>query len=207
MHKNGQTVKEGASYTRVVNGLRWEDGDWKLSGQATLAALAAAQKEGQPKMAAPGDAAFKRQGGRRSGRRREVAARGRTPWALAAVFGVSVVAGPQPARADGVIGDVIDGACQISLGQIIGSGTGNPAACANGAANLCDKIGEVTEKKIKVRASTPANGSAVADGSSRPPCTDWPATAASIARRQGHRPTRWDQKSLRKSSGVTMRAR
>ncbi|MFE7443798.1 hypothetical protein ACFU7X_25495 [Streptomyces chartreusis] len=73
--------------------------------------------------------------------------------ALTVAFGVSVVAAPQPARADGVISDVVDGACQISsgpiLGAIIGSGTGSPSTGANAAANLCDKIGEATEKKIK----------------------------------------------------------
>ncbi|MFE7443799.1 hypothetical protein ACFU7X_25500 [Streptomyces chartreusis] len=62
VQKNGETAKEASSYTRVVNGLRWEDGDWKLSGQATQAALTAAQQDGQPKMAAPGDEAFNRAG-------------------------------------------------------------------------------------------------------------------------------------------------
>ncbi|MFE2314125.1 hypothetical protein ACFXC8_13180 [Streptomyces sp. NPDC059441] len=56
--KDGETAKESNSYTRVVNGAVWENGDWKLSGAATKTALAAAQKGTQPKMVAPGDAAF-----------------------------------------------------------------------------------------------------------------------------------------------------
>ncbi|MGN9763085.1 hypothetical protein [Streptomyces sp. SD31] len=58
VQKDGETAKEAGSYTRVVNGATWEDGDWKLSGAATQRALSAAQSQTQPKMVAPGDAAF-----------------------------------------------------------------------------------------------------------------------------------------------------
>jgi hypothetical protein len=58
VQKDGETAKEQSSYSRVVNGAIWEDGDWKLSGKVTQAALATAQKETQPQMVAPGDAAF-----------------------------------------------------------------------------------------------------------------------------------------------------
>lgn len=58
VQKSGETSKESSSYTRVVNGAVWEDGDWKLSGAATKTALATAEQETQPKMVAPGDAAF-----------------------------------------------------------------------------------------------------------------------------------------------------
>lgn len=58
VQKDGETAKEQSSYARVVNGAIWEDGDWKLSGKVTQAALESAQKETQPTMAAPGDAAF-----------------------------------------------------------------------------------------------------------------------------------------------------
>ncbi|MFE2644623.1 hypothetical protein ACFXDO_18960 [Streptomyces nigra] len=62
VRKNGETAKETSSYTRVVNGVRWEGGDWKLSGTVTQEALSAARKDGQPKMAAPGDEAFNEAG-------------------------------------------------------------------------------------------------------------------------------------------------
>jgi hypothetical protein len=58
VQKNGETAKEKASYTRVINGAVWENGDWKLSGKVTQDALAAAQQESQPTMVAPGDTAF-----------------------------------------------------------------------------------------------------------------------------------------------------
>ncbi|QIY73727.1 hypothetical protein HEP84_35850 [Streptomyces sp. RLB1-33] len=58
VQKDGETAKEAGSYSRVVNGATWEDGDWKLSGAVTQKALTAAQKATQPQMVAPGDAAF-----------------------------------------------------------------------------------------------------------------------------------------------------
>ncbi|MFI9801940.1 hypothetical protein [Streptomyces sp. NPDC052302] len=62
VRKDGETAEEASSYTRVVNGVRWEGGDWKLSGTVTQDALAAARRDGQPKMAAPGDEVFNRAG-------------------------------------------------------------------------------------------------------------------------------------------------
>ncbi|MFE0802681.1 hypothetical protein [Streptomyces sp. NPDC058812] len=55
--KAGETAKESVDYTRILNAVVWEDGDWKLSGAATQRAMGAAQKD-QPKIVAPGDAAF-----------------------------------------------------------------------------------------------------------------------------------------------------
>ncbi|MFI9801939.1 hypothetical protein [Streptomyces sp. NPDC052302] len=73
--------------------------------------------------------------------------------ALTMVFGVSAVVAAPPARADGIISDVADGACQISsgpiLGAIISGGGASPGAAADGVSSICDKIGEATEKKIK----------------------------------------------------------
>ncbi|WP_328418475.1 hypothetical protein OG542_40520 (plasmid) [Streptomyces violaceus] len=55
--KAGETAKESVDYTRIMNGVVWEDGDWMLSGTATQRALPDAQKD-EPKIVAPGDAAF-----------------------------------------------------------------------------------------------------------------------------------------------------
>ncbi|WP_309049640.1 hypothetical protein [Streptomyces sp.] len=55
--KKGELEKESTSYIRLLMGTRWEDGDWKLSGQAS----ADAQKQAgssKPGMAVPGDAQF-----------------------------------------------------------------------------------------------------------------------------------------------------
>ncbi|MGV9815890.1 hypothetical protein ACWDTQ_28770 [Streptomyces cellulosae] len=72
--------------------------------------------------------------------------------ALVAVFGVSVSA-PQPAAADGIIGDAIEGACRIGTGPILGTivkGTGQ----VGGIGGLtgwegCDAVGTVGEKAVK----------------------------------------------------------
>lgn len=77
--------------------------------------------------------------------------------ALVAVFGVSVVSVPQPARADGIIGDAIEGGCRIATGPILGTilgGSrpgGNPVSGVGGLAGsgLCDKVGDVGEKAVK----------------------------------------------------------
>jgi hypothetical protein len=78
--------------------------------------------------------------------------------ALVAVFGVSVVSAPQPARADGIIGDAIEGGCRIATGPILGTilggarPGGNPVSgpgSLTGMGNLCDKVGDAGEKKIK----------------------------------------------------------
>lgn len=58
VQKNGETAKEQASYTRTLAAARWQDGDWKLSVDATVRAQKKAQNQTEPKMAAPGDAKF-----------------------------------------------------------------------------------------------------------------------------------------------------
>ena len=55
--KAGETAKESVDYTRTLNAVVWEDGDWKLSGAVTQRALQDARKD-EPKIVAPGDAAF-----------------------------------------------------------------------------------------------------------------------------------------------------
>lgn len=59
--KGGETEKESVDYTRILNAVVWEDGDWRLSGTATQRVLQDAQKNA-PKIAAPGDAAFNQAG-------------------------------------------------------------------------------------------------------------------------------------------------
>ncbi|MGC9478824.1 hypothetical protein ACP4I1_32375 [Streptomyces sp. WG4] len=59
--KAGETAKESVEYTRILNGVAWEDGDWRLSGAATQRAMGDAQKN-EPKIVAPGDAAFNEAG-------------------------------------------------------------------------------------------------------------------------------------------------
>lgn len=56
--KTGETAKESGSYTRTLAGTQWQDGDWKLTGQATQRAQQAVQGQTEPTMAAPGDEAF-----------------------------------------------------------------------------------------------------------------------------------------------------
>ncbi|MFJ7242636.1 hypothetical protein ACIQWB_36700 [Streptomyces olivaceus] len=56
--KAGETEKERLDYTRTLNAVVWEDGDWRLSGVATQRALQDVKKDGEPKIVAPGDAAF-----------------------------------------------------------------------------------------------------------------------------------------------------
>ncbi|MFJ2589676.1 hypothetical protein [Streptomyces sp. NPDC087538] len=56
--KNGESAKEAASYTRTLVGAQWENGDWKLTAAATMQAQQDAQAQSEPKMVAPGDAAF-----------------------------------------------------------------------------------------------------------------------------------------------------
>ncbi|QIY73728.1 hypothetical protein HEP84_35855 [Streptomyces sp. RLB1-33] len=73
--------------------------------------------------------------------------------ALVAVFGVAVSA-PQPAAADGIIGNGIEGACRIAtgpiLGTILGGGGKTPGSAGSiTGSNLCDKVGDAGEKKIK----------------------------------------------------------
>ncbi len=56
--KTGETAKESSSYTRTLNAVVWEDGDWKLSGAATTRAQQDAAKQTEPKIVAPGDEDF-----------------------------------------------------------------------------------------------------------------------------------------------------
>ncbi|MFF3958799.1 hypothetical protein ACFYY1_37185 [Streptomyces sp. NPDC001890] len=58
VQKNGEMKKETGSYTRTLAGAQWEDGDWKLTGDATARAQQDVQGQGQPRIVAPGDADF-----------------------------------------------------------------------------------------------------------------------------------------------------
>ncbi|MET7354210.1 hypothetical protein [Streptomyces mirabilis] len=58
VQKNGETAKESGSYTRTLAGAQWEDGDWKLTGDATARAQQDVQGQAQPHIVAPGDADF-----------------------------------------------------------------------------------------------------------------------------------------------------
>ncbi|MGN9763084.1 hypothetical protein [Streptomyces sp. SD31] len=77
--------------------------------------------------------------------------------ALVALFGFSVVSTPQPARADGVISDVIEGGCRLATGPVLGTilggnrPGGNPVSGVGGltGSGLCDKVGDVGEKAVK----------------------------------------------------------
>ncbi|MBV2155074.1 hypothetical protein [Kitasatospora sp. SUK 42] len=55
-NKGGEMVPEQTVYTMGILAAVWQDGDWKLSGQATKSAIA--QADQKPPIAAPGDAAF-----------------------------------------------------------------------------------------------------------------------------------------------------
>ncbi|GHI98175.1 hypothetical protein TPA0906_00410 [Streptomyces olivaceus] len=72
--------------------------------------------------------------------------------ALVAVFGVSVSA-PQPAAADGIIGDTIEGACRIGTGPVLGTilKTGGKFSGIGGltGSDMCDAIGDAGEKAVK----------------------------------------------------------
>ncbi|MFJ8896721.1 hypothetical protein ACIRCZ_19215 [Leifsonia sp. NPDC102414] len=73
--------------------------------------------------------------------------------ALVAVLGVSVVSAPQPARADGPIGNVIEGACRIGTGPVLGTilHTGGKLTGIGGltGSDMCDAVGDAGEKAIK----------------------------------------------------------
>lgn len=56
VQRAGETAEESVEYTRTLNAVVWEDGDWKLSGAATERALREAND--RPEIVAPGDAAF-----------------------------------------------------------------------------------------------------------------------------------------------------
>ncbi|MFH9820182.1 hypothetical protein [Streptomyces sp. NPDC017230] len=59
--KKGELEKESTSYIRLLMGARWEDGDWKLSGQASVDAQKQAGSS-KPGMAVPGDPQFNEYG-------------------------------------------------------------------------------------------------------------------------------------------------
>ncbi|MEV6147077.1 hypothetical protein [Streptomyces sp. NPDC051992] len=73
--------------------------------------------------------------------------------ALVAVFGVSVVSAPQPARADGIIGNTIEGACRFTTGPVLGTilHTGGKLTGVGGltGSDMCDAVGDAGEKAIK----------------------------------------------------------
>ncbi|MFD0253668.1 hypothetical protein ACFVGX_22440 [Streptomyces sp. NPDC127113] len=73
--------------------------------------------------------------------------------ALVAVLGVSVVSAPQPARADGIIGNTIEGACRVTTGPVLGTilKTGGKLTGIGGltGSDMCDAVGDAGEKAIK----------------------------------------------------------
>ncbi|MFE3601368.1 hypothetical protein [Streptomyces sp. NPDC059142] len=62
VQKNGEMAKESGSYTRTLAGAQWEDGDWKLTGDATARAQQDVQGQAQPQIVAPGDPEFNASG-------------------------------------------------------------------------------------------------------------------------------------------------
>ncbi|QDN84392.1 hypothetical protein [Streptomyces sp. RLB3-6] len=72
--------------------------------------------------------------------------------ALVAVFGVSVSA-PQPAAADGIISNTIEGACRIGIGPVLGTIMhvgGKPSGIGGlTGSDMCDAVGDVAAKALK----------------------------------------------------------
>ncbi|MFI1285142.1 hypothetical protein ACH4U5_31030 [Streptomyces sp. NPDC020858] len=58
VQKNGETKKEESSYTRTLLGVQWQDGDWKMTADATRRAQQDIAGQAQPPMVAPGDEEF-----------------------------------------------------------------------------------------------------------------------------------------------------
>uniref|UniRef100_UPI002F915464 hypothetical protein n=1 Tax=Streptomyces virginiae TaxID=1961 RepID=UPI002F915464 len=58
VQKNGETKKEESSYTRTLLGVQWQDGDWKMTSDATRRAQQDIAGQAQPPMVAPGDEEF-----------------------------------------------------------------------------------------------------------------------------------------------------
>ncbi|MFD7915156.1 hypothetical protein ACFV30_31285 [Streptomyces sp. NPDC059752] len=58
VQKNGETKTEESSYTRTLLGVQWQDGDWKLTAEATRQAQQDIAGQPQPPMVAPGDEEF-----------------------------------------------------------------------------------------------------------------------------------------------------
>ncbi|WP_189135167.1 hypothetical protein [Wenjunlia tyrosinilytica] len=67
--------------------------------------------------------------------------------ALVAVFGVSVSA-PQPAAADGIIGNTIEGVCLVGTGPVLGTILHTGIGGLTGS-DMCDAVGDAGEKAIK----------------------------------------------------------
>ncbi|MEW2498209.1 hypothetical protein AB0942_32435 [Streptomyces nodosus] len=72
--------------------------------------------------------------------------------ALVALVGVSVSA-PQPAAADGIISNAIEGACRVGTGPVLGTiiGTSGKLTGIGGltGSDMCDAVGEASAKAIK----------------------------------------------------------
>lgn len=58
VQKDGEMAKESTSYSRTLAGAQWMDGDWRLTGAATVRAQQAVLGRAQPTIAAPGDPRF-----------------------------------------------------------------------------------------------------------------------------------------------------
>ncbi|MFE5974359.1 hypothetical protein ACFQ64_19625 [Streptomyces sp. NPDC056460] len=58
VQKNGETEREKGSYTRTLLAVQWQDGDWKLTGPATMRAMKATEGKPKPEIVAPGDAEY-----------------------------------------------------------------------------------------------------------------------------------------------------
>ncbi|GAA1605853.1 hypothetical protein GCM10009731_66270 [Streptomyces globosus] len=58
VQKNGEMAKEESSYTRTLVAAQWQDGDWKLTTEATKRALQAPESQDKPAIVAPGDEEF-----------------------------------------------------------------------------------------------------------------------------------------------------
>ncbi|WNI20414.1 hypothetical protein [Streptomyces sp. ITFR-16] len=60
--KRGETAKETGAYSRTLVGLQWQDGDWKITGDATKWAMQRAEGKTEPKIVAVGDEEFNTSG-------------------------------------------------------------------------------------------------------------------------------------------------
>lgn len=62
MEKTGETARETTAYIRAVVGARWEDSDWRMSGDVGRRTKQAMAGRPGPRIAAPGDARFNSEG-------------------------------------------------------------------------------------------------------------------------------------------------
>ncbi|MFD4371093.1 hypothetical protein [Streptomyces sp. NPDC058486] len=62
VEKTGETEQESSAYIRGILAARWENDDWKMSGAVSRRFVPEATSRPGPKIAAPGDAAFNREG-------------------------------------------------------------------------------------------------------------------------------------------------